>query len=100
MDIFDAGRILKQRQDEGKANLIKKPNVIPVTLKRLTSKNGVVSLDPKKHFVGQEWWLRLDTLGNWQVSGPRGDVYDMPVISAVDSNGGDLGRVCVEFFFL
>lgn len=96
MNIFDAEKQLTNRQTQ----LVQKANVIPVTLKRLTTKNGVVSLDPKKHFVGQNWWLRMDTLGNWQVTGPGGDVYDMAVISAVDSNGGDLGRVCVEFFFL
>lgn len=100
MNIFDAEKLLLDITPNG---LIKKPDVLPVTLKRLILiKNGqqLASLDKTKHFVGQDWWLRFDTLGNWQFNGPRGDIYDVPVISAVDGNGCDLGRVPVELFFL
>lgn len=99
MNIFDAEKQLIERQ----SGLLTKANVIPVSLKRLSiqTENGCnIDLDRKKHFIGQDWWLRLDTLAAWEITGPDGSKASIPAISAVDSNGGDLGRVPVAMFFL
>lgn len=95
MNIIDAQDFLAQRQN----NLTDKPNVIPVSLKRLQTKTGDVTCNTKIHFAGQNLFVRMDTLRVMTLTKPDGSKYDLPVINIIDSNGGDCGWIPVELFF-
>lgn len=95
MDILDAGKFLKTQQD----NFLEKPNVIPVSIKRLQIKSGRIDLGGKFR-EGQTVFIRLDSLRGMELISNISNQVDevVAVVNLVDSNGGDLGWCPVELF--